>query len=126
MIRTACIPTSTLSLPIPPTPSILRKQRRWNHALQRNALADISANCDSRGLSGAVLTRCQQLLSQVPTELHNLNQGLTTLQFYSLSVSPFDSTLVQGGTQDNGTWQSTATPGLFVQYHRWRRRPVRV
>jgi hypothetical protein len=78
-------------------------------------LADISANCNSRGLSGAVLARCQQLLSQVPTELHGVNQGLTTLQFQSLSISPFDSTLVQGGTQDNGTWQSTSTRGLYRQ-----------
>jgi hypothetical protein len=79
------------------------------------ALADISANCSSRGLSGAALTRCQQLLSQVPTQLQGLNKGVTSLQFYSLSVSPFDSTLLQGGTQDNGTWQSTTTPGLFKQ-----------
>ena len=78
-------------------------------------LADISANCNSRGLSGAALTRCQQLLSQVPTELHSANMGLTTLQFYSVSISPFDSTLVQGGTQDNGTWQSTTTPGFYRQ-----------
>ncbi len=78
------------------------------------ALASISANCGSRGLSGAVLTRCQQLLSQVPTELRSVNKGLSTLQFYSVSVSPFDPTLVQGGTQDNGTWQSTKTPGLYV------------
>jgi hypothetical protein len=77
------------------------------------ALADISANCSSRGLSGAVLTRCQQLLSAVPTQLHNVNKGLSTLQFQSVSVSPFDSTLVQGGTQDNGSWQSTNTPGLY-------------
>jgi hypothetical protein len=41
--------------------------------------------------------------------------GLTTLQFYSVSISPFDSTLVQGGTQDNGTWQSTTTPGFYRQ-----------
>ena len=79
------------------------------------ALADISANCSSRGLSGAALTRCQQLLSQVPTQLQGLNKGVSSLQFYSVSISPFDSTLVQGGTQDNGTWQSTTTPGLFKQ-----------
>src|SRR5208282_3664947 len=78
-------------------------------------LANISANCAPRALSGSALTRCQQLLSQVPTELQSINKGLTTLQFYSVSVSPFESTLVQGGTQDNGTWQSTTTPGLFKQ-----------
>src|SRR5271166_6311369 len=77
------------------------------------ALANISANCASRGLSGSVLGRCQQLLSAVPSKLQSINKGLTTLQFYSLSVSPYDPTLVQGGTQDNGTWQSTTTAGLF-------------
>lgn len=77
------------------------------------ALADVSALCAARGATGTVLTRCQQLLSAVPTELHGINRGLTTLQFQSLSVSPFDSTLLQGGTQDNGTWQTTTTPGLF-------------
>lgn len=80
------------------------------------ALGDMSAVCSSlRGLSGVALTRCQQLLSAVPTRLRNVNKGLATLQFYSLSVSPFDPTLIQGGTQDNGTWQSTSTPGRFVQ-----------
>jgi hypothetical protein len=80
------------------------------------ALGDMSAVCTSvRELSGVALTRCQQLLSAVPTRLRNVNKGLTTLQFYSLSVSPFDPTLIQGGTQDNGTWQSTPTPGRFVQ-----------
>lgn len=79
------------------------------------ALTDISATCATRGLTGAVLSRCQQLLSAVPTKLDGINRGLSTLQFYSLSVSPFDSTLLQGGTQDNGTWQSTSTPNFFRQ-----------
>ncbi len=71
--------------------------------------ANISANCDSRGLSGSVLGRCRQLLSRVPRELKSLNKGLTTLQFQSLSFSPFNATLLQGGTQDNGTWQNLNT-----------------
>ncbi|MGA8220055.1 MAG: hypothetical protein WB780_00260 [Candidatus Acidiferrales bacterium] len=70
------------------------------------AVADISANCSTRGLSGAVLARCQQLLSRVPTRLTSINTGLTTLQFQSLSVNPFDPNDVQGGTQDNGTWET--------------------
>ncbi len=73
-------------------------------------LADASVNCGSRGLAGAALTRCSQLLSRVPTLLESLNKGLTTLQFQSLSVSPFNANLLQGGTQDNGTWQSTGNP----------------
>jgi len=79
------------------------------------AFADISANCNSRGISGSILARCQQLLSRVPAELKSLNLGLDSLQFYSVSISPFDSSLVQGGTQDNGTWQSTNTPQFFKQ-----------
>jgi len=69
-------------------------------------VTDISANCASRGLSGAVLARCQQLLSRVPTTLTSVNKGLTTLQFQSLSVNPSDPNDVQGGTQDNGTWET--------------------
>jgi hypothetical protein len=76
-------------------------------------LVDDSAQCAARGATGAALTRCQQLLSAVPSTLQGINRGLTTLQFQSLSVSPFDSTLLQGGTQDNGTWQTTTTAGLF-------------
>ena len=77
--------------------------------------ADVSWWCDSRGIpttgSGpAQLARCRQLLSRVPTELVSLNKGLPTLQFQSLSVSPFNVNLVQGGTQDNGTWQTPGNP----------------
>jgi hypothetical protein len=42
-----------------------------------------------------------------------MNKGLTTLQFQSLSVSPFDSNLLQGGTQDNGTWQNSSNPSKW-------------
>lgn len=72
------------------------------------AFADVSGNCSdpNRNLSGARLARCQQLLSRVPTELQSMNKGLTTLQFQHLSVNPFNSNDVQGGTQDNGTWEN--------------------
>jgi hypothetical protein len=76
---------------------------------------DVSSVCGTRGLSGTVLARCVQLLSRVPKVLHGINRGVSSLQFQSVSVSPFDYTLLQGGTQDNGTWQSTTTPGLFRQ-----------
>jgi hypothetical protein len=76
--------------------------------------ADASANCDARTafvtLTPTQLARCRQLLSRVPTELVSLNKGLATLQFQSLSVSPFNSNLLQGGTQDNGTWQTPGNP----------------
>jgi hypothetical protein len=72
--------------------------------------ADVSASCNGRGLSPPALGRCQQLLSRVPTRIESLNKGLSTLQFQSLSASPHNPSIVQGGTQDNGTWQSAGNP----------------
>ncbi len=70
--------------------------------------SDASGTCSdpNRALSGARLARCQQLLSRVPSELQSMNKGLTTLQFQHLSVNPFNSNDIQGGTQDNGTWEN--------------------
>jgi hypothetical protein len=75
----------------------------------------VSTWCDGRGLPAtpdgqAQLARCRQLLSRVPTELVGMNKGLPTLQFQSLSVSPFNVNILQGGTQDNGTWQTLGNP----------------
>jgi hypothetical protein len=73
---------------------------------------DVSSWCDdpNRNLTEPRLSRCKQLLSRVPTRLEGLNRGLPTLQFQSLSVSPFNVNLLQGGTQDNGTWQTDGNP----------------
>ena len=35
-----------------------------------------------------------------------MNNGMRTLQFQSLSVSPHNIDMLQGGTQDNGTWEN--------------------
>jgi hypothetical protein len=69
-------------------------------------LVDTSSRCDSRPISGDVLARCKQLLSAVPGTLTSLNRGLDTLQFQGAESSPFDPKDVEGGTQDNGTWES--------------------
>jgi hypothetical protein len=69
-------------------------------------LTDRTSVCPGRGLTGADLARCQQMLLKVPTTLESLNKDLQTLQFFTLSVSPHDKDIVQGGTQDNGTWQT--------------------
>jgi hypothetical protein len=76
---------------------------------------DISPQCSSRGLSGTDLTLCQQLLSAVPTFLYNLNKGLSTLQFQSLSVAADDPKHLQGGTQDNGTFETTGSAVTWPQ-----------
>ena len=52
--------------------------------------ADISAQCDSRGLNAVDLADCKQLLSRVPTSVRQPEPGLPTLQFQSLSVDPRD------------------------------------
>jgi hypothetical protein len=76
-----------------------------------------SSWCDSRPLTdtptppgGATAEqkreRCRQMLSRIPSKLESLNEGLNTLQFQSLSISPHASRIRQGGTQDNGTWQT--------------------
>jgi hypothetical protein len=69
--------------------------------------ANISSQCTTeRGLTGSDLALCQQLLSAVPTQLFTTyNDGLSTLQFQSVSVSPFDPNRLMGGTQDNGTFE---------------------
>ena len=73
---------------------------------------DRSSWCDdpNRGLSGAALARCRQMLSRIPSELQSMNKGLSTLQFQSLSVSPQNANVLQGGTQDNGTWETGGNP----------------
>jgi hypothetical protein len=74
-------------------------------------LTDISAQCSLRGLTvPAELARCQQLLSAVPSELESISKGLATLQFQSVSLNPFKSDNIQGGTQDNGTWETSGNP----------------
>jgi hypothetical protein len=73
---------------------------------------DRSSWCDdpNRGLTPTQKARCQQMLSRIPALLQGVNKGLTTLQFQSLSVSPFDNKELQGGTQDNGTWENFGSP----------------
>lgn len=75
--------------------------------------ANRSSDCDSRGLAEPYLSRCHELLSRIPRKLESMNENLPTLQFQSLSVSPFDPYELQGGTQDNGTWEN------FGQEHEW-------
>jgi len=76
-------------------------------------LTDGTSTCTLRGLSATRTARCQQMLSQIPTQLSSMNKGLTTLQFQSLSVSPFDPRELQGGTQDNGTWENFGSPAVW-------------
>ena len=81
-------------------------------------LSDISSQCASRtyppgsGTAGqcALLlgTGCPGLFPcGVPTLLTPLNFGLNTLQFQSFGVAGNNALHLMGGTQDNGTWDTT-------------------
>lgn len=69
---------------------------------QSGPFVNHSSDCTARGLSGAELTDCKQYLSAIPTLNQQVNSGLASLQFQSVSVSMGN---IQGGTQDNGTWE---------------------
>lgn len=79
------------------------------------AFVDISSQCDARPLSPTSLATCKVMLSAVPSLLHNLNKKLSTLQFQSLSVAADDYKHLQGGTQDNGTWEGTGSAVVWNQ-----------
>jgi len=80
-------------------------------------LTDISAQCAARTYPGGTgtLAQCQLLLGAppcfapcgVPTTIFTgMNAGLSDLQFMSVSFNWQNQFNVQGGTQDNGTWQT--------------------
>jgi len=70
------------------------------------SFANISSQCTARGLTGTTLATCVQLLSAVPTQLYTTyNDGLSTLQFQSVSINPSNANNLMGGTQDNGTFE---------------------
>jgi hypothetical protein len=78
--------------------------------------ADISYKCDTRGLDAPTTAFCKSLLNRVPNKLINMNNGLSTLQFQSLSVSSQrPQNLLQGGTQDNGTFQYNGSRNVWPQ-----------
>ena len=78
--------------------------------------ADVSYKCDSRGLSVAGTAFCKSLLNRVPNQLINMNDGLSTLQFQSFSISAQrPQNLLQGGTQDNGTFQYNGSADVWPQ-----------
>ena len=82
-------------------------------------LSDISGQCAGRSYPAGTgtLTQCQLLLGQppcpsptvcgVPTTIFTgMNAGLADLQFMSASFNWQNQFNIQGGTQDNGTWQT--------------------
>ena len=78
--------------------------------------SDITSQCAERPLGAASILTCNRLLSAVPTRIYSLNEGLTTLQFQSVSLNPHNPTgELMGGTQDNGTWSYTGNSNTWTQ-----------
>jgi hypothetical protein len=76
-------------------------------------LVDRSSWCTgppNRGLNPVQTIRCRQMLSAIPSKLEGLNDGLSTLQWIKVTASPHNPQLLQGGTQDNGTWETPGNP----------------
>lgn len=74
-----------------------------------------SSQCSGRGLVGADLAFCQAALASTPKEIISMNDGLSTLQFQSLSVNPNNPNELLGGTQDNGTWSFTGKQSSWYE-----------
>ena len=83
--------------------------------LSSGSFADVSSQCDSRPLGPTSMALCKQLLSAVPTLLSDVNKGLSTLQFQSLSVAADNPKHLQGGTQDNGTFETYGSAVTWPQ-----------
>ena len=82
---------------------------RWPCSLERGVFGHLVSMYRPRP-DGPDVATCQQLLSAVPSFLYNLNTGLSTLQFQSVSVNALDPLhSLQGGTQDNGTFTYTGS-----------------
>ena len=77
------------------------------HADAHALVYDVSGTTIFAGNDGGVWKRLSN--SATGTLWTNLNNGLNTLQFYSIAVHPSDRFLMIGGTQDNGTeYQQTS------------------
>ena len=55
---------------------------------QHGPYVDQTSECTARKLSGANLADCQHFLKEVPTLNQEVNRGLQTLQYQSVSVTP--------------------------------------
>jgi hypothetical protein len=80
---------------------------------------DASGQCATRdgvAASPVDLAECRQWLSKIPHRIVNLNAGLATIQFVSLSVDPRNANGdLLGGTQDNGTFAFSGSPRSWFE-----------
>jgi hypothetical protein len=70
---------------------------------------DDSGDCvNPKAINNAArLAFCRLVLSRIPERLEAINKGLRTLHFYEIEYSKHDPDVIAGGTQDNGSWETT-------------------
>ncbi len=74
-------------------------------AVESGPFVDRSAECDSRGLTGQDLANCKRWLSAIPTSNREVNSGLQTLQFQSVSCRTASSRAARRTTAPGSpTW----------------------
>jgi hypothetical protein len=77
---------------------------------------DDSADCVSPKLitNAARLAFCQLVLSRIPQRLEPINKGLRTLHFYEIEYNKSNPSVIAGGTQDNGSWETLGDKDTWI------------
>jgi hypothetical protein len=77
---------------------------------------DDSGDCvNVKALSSAARrTFCQLVLSRIPERLEPINKGLRTLHFYEIEYNKSNPSVIAGGTQDNGSWETVGDKDTWI------------
>jgi hypothetical protein len=62
----------------------------------------------------ARLAFCQLVLSRIPERLEPINKGLRTLHFYEIEYNKSNPSVITGGTQDNGSWETLGDKDTWI------------
>lgn len=115
-LRQGSIPTSTLLSSALPTPGSSSRVLTADWYVRVEAL--LISRHSARHIAGSAEPVWRFASSCCP-ECHLscfvLNKGLSTLPFQSLSVAADNPKHLQGGTQDNGTWETYGSAVVWPQ-----------
>ena len=77
---------------------------------------DDSGDCSAaKGITNAArLALCQLVLSRIPERLEPINKGLRTLHFYEIEYNKSNPSIIAGGTQDNGSWETLGDKDTWI------------
>jgi hypothetical protein len=85
-------------------------------ARSNGAFVDDSGDCvNPKAINNAArLAFCRLVLARIPERLEPINKGLRTLHFYEIEYSRHNPDVIAGGTQDNGSWETTGDRNRWV------------